>query len=416
MSAATRIAVLAAALTAVGVAATTDVRRLGWAVADPQFAAIALASIPALVLGFFVASDRRALTPNSATGLWTLWLAIALLAGLFGAAPASATLSAGVFAATAAGAISLVRSGGWTPLLVVLAAIAVCHGTLGVVATILGLTDPLSDEGRLRLLTFEPNHLARIAGLGAVASAAIGLRAARSVPHLLALPISVACASAVFLTQSRTGAAAMVLALAVGLFRAIRPRLAMVGAAAALLVVGAIGLAGLAGPAVDQVTRSDDRTFENIRGGNGRVELWTALAPDVWSSPVIGHGVGADFAEVSQLRRDGKIGFHAEHTHSLPLHLALTTGLLGLVVAGGATTLLVRSGWRRSDPWPLALVALILVDGATEAILSTPGPAWILLTGAAVSLTAPSGRASMRTTDSQQIRRDVTSLELSPSQ
>lgn len=396
-----RTALLVGGLVSAATAATLDVRRLGIETADPQEWSLLLAGVPALALAGVFSFDRRRTSFGHGGPLLASWLAIALVGGLAGPSPLQALLATGVFAVTGVAAAALVRTSGWTPLLIAIAGVAVVHGALGVGLALVDVIEPMTEERRLVLLTYEPNHLARLAALGAVAAVAIGLRTTRSSLHLLAWPIAATCAGAVLLTQSRTGAAAMAAAMAIPVIRASRPRLALTAAAVGMLAVGAIGVAGLAGPVVETLSRTGDRSLADIRTGNGRIELWPAVIDEWASSPVVGVGLGHDFETVSETRRDGRIGWHAEHSHSLVLHVLMVSGAAGFVAFAAAMTDALWSGLRRADPWPLSLLVLIAIDGLSEAVLSTPGPAWLVVAAAVIRLR--SGRRLRRQTDGDRL-------------
>lgn len=381
-----RAAALVVGLTASASGATVDVRRLGVETADPQQWSLLLAAAPAAGLALLLLGDRRRAQAAIGVVLLGVWTLIGLIGGLSGPSPSQALLASGLFAGLGAAAWSLVRTAGWSPLFAVLAGVAAVHGAAGVSLRAAGFIPALTEEGRLVLLAYEPNHLARIAALGAVAAVSLALNAGRSWIHLAAWPVVVACSVAVLLTQSRTGAAAMAFAIAVPVIRATRPRLTLVLVAVAMLTVGAIGVSGLAGPVVETISRTGDRSLADIRTGNGRTELWPAVIQAWMDTPFVGVGPGTDFAVVSEMRREGEIGWHAEHSHSLLLHVLMTSGAAGTVAFVGAIWAGLISGWRRANPWPLALLVLVGVDGLSEAVLSTPGPAWLVIAGSMVEV------------------------------
>lgn len=98
------------------------------------------------------------------------------------------------------------------------------------------------------------------------------------------------------------------------------------------LLLGSIALAGMAfmlpGAVLDRLGMGWDSGLNVISAG--RVDdIWLPLLPEVWSSPLFGHGIGAILW--SDAMRAGSI-LQVSHPHNAYLQAALDMGIIGLLL------------------------------------------------------------------------------------
>ncbi|MGH1506014.1 MAG: O-antigen ligase family protein [Acidimicrobiales bacterium] len=358
----------------------------GWIFAAAQ--AVAVAAVALLVIVDVVADDRagsrstpdrRLAPPIALLAAWVAWSA---------AGPGAASTAAW-YAVIAVGLLRVWhhdrRPGSGIAVATVLAGALVGH--LGVAAAVASITtiDPVL-SGRLTLVSLEANELARVAAIGTVAASHLVLRG-RPGERVLGLTAGLAGASAVVLTGSRTGAVAVAIGVAIVLLLE-APRWLIAAALTIGAVVGAMALtfdlASLPG------TNALERSTDGLGSLNGRNNFWPRLLDATEHSRVSGIGLGNDR---DFIQAEVPTGWNAQHAHNLALHLLVTTGVVGVALfASSVGASLVRAAARPpGDPaatLALALLAVVLVDGVTEAVVRTPSFGWAAVVAAA-ALSAP---------------------------
>ncbi len=254
---------------------------------------------------------------------------------------------------------------------------------LGLAGVLLKLTaaTPFVDD-HLTLASLEANQLARVAALGGI-GALWFTRQCRGLTRVVVAATTVLGFLIVFVTSSVTAVIGVAVALSVLAVHASRQRLAALALGLLLLLValplsGALRLDGSpAGPATSTISADEIQSF------GGRSALWPEVLDLVPKSPITGIGLGNERAIIAEL----PIGWSAQQTHNLVLHLLLTTGLVGAglllaAVAGG----LVHSV-SAVEPFSMALMTFILIDGISEAVLRVPSFGWFGLCAAVLLAT-----------------------------
>ncbi len=318
------------------------------------------------------------------------WLGWAVLGAARSPEPGSSLLAIGCFAAIGFASYALAITGTSND-------IALSLGIAGAFSLAMAATTAVSGgvgglTGRLTLLFFEPNQMARAAAITMVAFFALlvgEIIADRRREILLtAGAATIATLAALVLTQSRigvvAGAVGTVVVLAAHLSR--RASLIVIVAFGVLAGIGGVAvLSDSAGESVSQsLSRSTDQPTNELRTLNGRTVLWPEVVDVALERPSTGVGLGRDRTVVSRFRAEGRVAWDAEHTHSLPLQVWLTTGLPGLVAVLGALVWLALRTWSAPDSvertLTLGTLAVVMVDGIAEPTLRVPAFAWIVLT------------------------------------
>ncbi len=163
-------------------------------------------------------------------------------------------------------------------------------------------------------------------------------------------------------------------------------------------------LSNNAGESINRsLSRSTEEPTNELRTLNGRTVLWPEVVDVALERPVTGIGLGRDRTVVSRFRAEGRVGWDAEHTHSLPLHVWLTTGVPGLVAVLSSLGWLAFRTWAAPDSLErtltLGTLAVVIVDGIVEPTLRVPSFAWLVVTAgmgfaAAGSVTTGGARAT----------------------
>ncbi|MFT7600246.1 MAG: hypothetical protein ACI8TP_003187 [Acidimicrobiales bacterium] len=301
---------------------------------------------------------------------WILWAAVS---GLAGPAP----LSSLVFASTA-GAIAVLATQLRSDRRLLPAAIAGAGALFVVVsaAARLGGADMALSAGRLELLAFEANQLARFMGITCLAGLWLAA-SSRCSMRIIGLVAALAGAGMLALTQSRTGLAALIAALAFLAYQRYGRRFA--------LWAWAGGFGALAGMAalnkVDGVLQLFSRgNLSDLTSATGRTDVWPPFARLVSERPLMGHGVGAVDVVGRRATIEGELDFVAEHAHNLGLQVTVATGVVGLGLLGIG----IVKTWRAAEsPYALALLVFLAIDGLTEGVLLSPSFAWFALVAVA---------------------------------
>ncbi|MFO1269378.1 MAG: Wzy polymerase domain-containing protein, partial [Rubrivivax sp.] len=192
----------------------------------------------------------------------------------------------------------------------------------------------------------QPNHLSSLllwAVIAAVALAELGALSRRLVAALIAIFLF-----GVVLTASRTGVVSVLLLAVWGaLDRRLAPRMRLVLLAAPVFYV-------LAWFGMTQWAELSQRTFggavrmaEDVIGGadapSARLTIWTHTLALIRESPWLGVGFGEFNFAWTLTSFPGRPKEFFDHTHNLPLHLAVE---LGLPLAAAVMAMLLLALWR----------------------------------------------------------------------
>ena len=340
-----------------------------------------------------------------------LFVALLSVAALFGYNPFAARPSlqwiVGLSALGAGVALRPRDDRAWRDLLSAAVAPAVVVAICGVVVTaaLAAIIAPgPALHTRLVLFREHPNFLAPYFGFHAVLALGLAV-AARGWRRLGWIASALLLIASTVLTDSRTGIAAMALALALVpgfyLLLALARRFGLVklGTAAILLLLLAAG--GLALGGADRLASRLDRFEASI---DFRIDAWRNALLVIRQHPWLGVGPDtflaiADFAPGSRF-------YHARdvpHPHNVPLYVGQSAGLPALLVFLAWMIALLGVLWRRAargdDPVgrPLLLATLAAIIGLLAADLLDLGLALMsvapaplfLLTGMAASQRAP---------------------------
>lgn len=284
-----------------------------------------------------------------------------------------------------------VRRHGWTSFLRVTVLAGSAFLVLGLVWDLAGLApadSSSSTEGRLTGLTFGATNLGRYAALTALLAVALAQRdrGGRRIAAV-ALPVTLV---ALLASGTRTS---LVVLLAVGILAVGRSR----GRAAARQAgVAAVGLLLALWPvlitgATTTARLGDTSTVSSL---NGRDQIFS-VAVELWSQrPLLGWGMGTNTALWDEAARSGMLSWRAFTAHNTMLDLAVSLGLIGVVLFAAALwTALVRAG-RADDPWPWLLILATVGLGLTEATVHRPGFTLVVLGGAVATVVADRGAVS----------------------
>lgn len=208
-----------------------------------------------------------------------------------------------------------------------------------IVASLVGLPNALTYQGRLQGVFFNPNALAMAAALAV--PLAWGLY--RGTGRLRYLVAAMAPLYAIALSGSRTSMLAVLIALAVMFLhstlnvRSIVPALYGVAGAVVLYVASGLQVDG-----IQSLNRISDRSV----GLNTRSDAW-ASAINFWQERPL-QGFGYQAGETVFADRQGLTGFYFERTsvHNSFLQALLEVGLIGLLILTYLTTQVVMAVFR----------------------------------------------------------------------
>ncbi|GAB1390911.1 MAG: hypothetical protein AMXMBFR78_17810 [Rubrivivax sp.] len=227
-----------------------------------------------------------------------------------------------------------------------------------------------------------PNQLGRAAAIVLMLMAMGWIRrdvGPRSVLLWIAVPVALAC---LYLSQSRTALAALVVALAM-VYAVKRP-------ARGLLLAAALALTGLAFSVFD-LNLSDlaaiiSRTgrVSELTTMTGRTEIWSAVWAATLEQPYFGYGHGSSKLLIPQLYRTFW-GWTSTHAHNMWLQTWFGAGIVGVALLASTMLLQLRYCLRTRDLASLMVLAFVFVYGMAEAshlsaapsILSVIWAVWI---------------------------------------
>ncbi|MEE9416353.1 MAG: O-antigen ligase family protein, partial [Acidimicrobiales bacterium] len=207
----------------------------------------------------------------------------------------------------------------------------------------------------------DANTLGQTAAVGVLA-ALVCWRHYRAGPLLQLAGLG--CVGSLLISQSRTAAVALALAVVLALVRSGKGRI--------LLLAGVV-IVGIAASTV--LTSSDLATGAWTRSGRieevttltGRTSVWKATVGRVIERPVVGFGAGSSPRTMSEEVQAGRIVWPALHAHNAALQALLTTGLVGLGLLVAAVLAWFASERNRLlDPF----VWLVILGTTTEALLN----------------------------------------------
>ena len=345
---------------------------------DPFGLRILSVSIAVALLGSLAASyTRGSLTrPNlySSPHLgflisWVLWSTISAS----GDSWQHSLATTGGFALVLGAAYAIIRKGGRVASTRTLWLSFLAHVFIGTVLTMTSPATPFVADS-FALASLESNQLARVAALGCIGSLWFA-RECRGAQRLIVASSSILGLLIVLATLSRTGAFGLAVALTILVLHVSRRRIAALALGLLLLLV-ALALSGTIGIG-NSTTFSQVTSFSEgeVQSFNGRATLWPRVIDEIKDSPIIGIGLGNDRSVIAEL----PIGWGAQHTHNMALHLALTTGVIGAGLLVGAIALALVRSVSRAEPLAMALLTFVVIDGISEAVLRTPAFAWLAI-------------------------------------
>ncbi len=397
--------------------AMVDPTRIAPEVRDLPLTQALLVAVPALAIAALVdwPSVGSAVHRSPAAQWWTagvLWL---IVSGVASHRPTVGLATGAAFLATAGGVVELGRgSREYRSLALggILAATLAALWGAGLLAAVMSL-GPVVDEGRLASVTIEPNHLALVAAL--VAVAATGAVTDRSQPPRIrtgARLVLVLAAITLGATDSRTALAATAAGVLVLVAARAGVRRSVIVVGFGITILGALSAVGVLGDLADGVRRSSDDPLGNLAAVNGRTAVWPLVVDQIRERPLLGVGPGLDREVMVGLYSSGRAPFQAEHAHNLVLHVGLVGGVIGALVLGIGLLRGLRDLHWRQQSLVAALTAVVLVDGFNEAVLATPGPGWMVLTAAATWTGADDGPAPDQMASAPSNRRTSTSISV----
>ena len=322
---------------------------------------------------------RRLRDDGSTAGVdwFGLWLAWALVGAVLGPDPLLALTFTGSAAVVVVATRRLTRLDPTaTALAMSLAFCGYVAISLAVKAT--GLADLRLRSGRFTLLSLEANQFSRMATLAALAGLYLLAESKWRPAQLLGALTFLGGLGGLVLTGSRTGFAATVVALAVliGLRRSRRVIAGVLGLGVVATLL--IGLTSMGSEGLSRLTGGSSTTAGSVATLTGRTNVWPVVIDVIRQNPLAGFGLGTDTQLLSP--QSYRVGFVAEHAHSLALHITLTTGLIGLGLFAAALVSALRRVSPTERPLVLALLSYVVVAGVSEAILRNPDIALVGLT------------------------------------
>ncbi len=373
---------------AIAVAAIDPQRLDQWSGLQP--AALSAFAFSAALLG----QPEGQQPPHPRAIVWiSAWLGWSVVGAALSQHPGTALLSVASFAAIALATLNLTRYGSAIEVGGVLTLAGAFSIAAAFLVEVVGHDGGFS--GRFQLLFLEPNQLARAAAIVLVAlTAVLTHRFLESHDLRTIAPLVFGCTAStlvLFLTQSRTGVAAAAVGVLIVVSAQLSRRLSIAALAAVALVLagGAIAvLTDSAGESINQsLSRSDSAPTDELRTLNGRTVLWPEVVDVAMERPVTGVGLGLDRQVIAPFRAEGRVVWSAQHTHSLPLQLWLTTGVPGLFLLTAAIVAASKGTWitphSAERTLALGLLGVIVVDGIVEPVLRVPSFAWLGLLVAA---------------------------------
>ncbi|MEM9185974.1 MAG: O-antigen ligase family protein [Planctomycetota bacterium] len=217
----------------------------------------------------------------------------------------------------------------------------------------------------------------------------------------LAMLVLAGAAVLLILTKSRTGLAACVVALSIGLLvraqastKALLAGGAIAAAGALILFVASTGAAGVFD--VASLGRG-----EHVSSLTGRVPLWNLLLGEAADRPFVGYGYGAFWSarNIDDISRE--FYWHIPQGHSIYIDLILNLGVVGLlaflaVMAAGLATAVARYSATGQAHYLFAASAVILaaVHGIAESKFFATGFPGLMLFGCFAGLALGPGEAA----------------------
>ena len=228
----------------------------------------------------------------------------------------------------------------------------------------------------------DPNALA----FGCVIAALCGVdRWMRGGRHGLLL--AVAALPVLVLTDGRIAMAA----LAVGIAALVRPALPpMVLPLAIVAVCTGVVLLAANDSLGERASRSVSRSGESeeIRTLTGRTEIWEIAVDELRDRPITGIGAGSTTELYTVAEEQDRIGFVVTHGHDVWVQLALSGGVVAVVlVLLGSIDFAVRARIRPVRDRDALMLALF-VHGITEDVVAEPRFT-VIIAAAAFAATAP---------------------------
>lgn len=311
------------------------------------------------------------------TGIWMMAVSP------FGLVPHLDLATAAGFTAYVLAGAAVVDAGGWPRLR---AALFPASAVLLVAST---LTE-LSGIGGSRWFGVfrDPNALAFGCVIAALCGVDRWMRGGRQ-----GLLLAAAALPVLVLTDGRIAMAA----LAVGIAALVRPALPpmVLPLAIVAVCVGVVLLAAnesLGERASRSVSRSGES--EEIRTLTGRTEIWEVAVDEVRDRPITGIGAGSTTEMYTIAEDQDRIGFVVTHGHDVWVQLALSGGVVAVVlVLLGSIDFAVRARIRPVRDRDALMLALF-VHGITEDVMAEPRFT-VIIAAAAFAATAPR-RARLR--------------------
>ena len=307
---------------------------------------------------------------------WLLaWVLLGMVSGWWALSVSQALLFGCAMAGLVILATWYVFTDGWQNF-----ASAVVVGLTAIIAagTLLDFLDPSElVEGRSVGLTPGPTNQGTIAALNLILAGGL-IWSRRTSTFIWVAPV--VSLAGLYLSETRTALAAAGVGLLYGglrrlsrLYRGLVFGGLAVGALSAFLLVSAFSGVG------ELSERGDPTTV------SGRTDIWPVAVGYIAEEPVLGYGWGGSEILFARAARDGDLTFLAGTSHSIVLSPLISGGIVGLSLFGLAVVSTFKHR-RRVDPWIVAPVLAILLNGLAEAIINVPSISLFIMAGSMAAI------------------------------
>jgi len=361
---------LAPAIATILVAAVTvadlQIARFDWLAPNltPTSRTVALGLIWAAA-AIYAWRFRPAKLPSNQAAVFRLLMAFlvwALISSVFAADPVRSVAVWFGFSAIMLVTVSVVHRVGPDPALWGVLFGTVAISVVSLVQYLLGRAAEIN--GRLGGVSFEPNLMGQLSGLGLVVAATLVWR--RRLDPRIAAAIAGVTLWTAYLSGTRTTWAALG-AAGIVLLATRRPLAVLTTTALAVALLFSLGGADLI------AERSQRTDTEELSRLSGRTALWDWSIEQSLDRPIVGYGLGSAASSFADAQTAGRVVVNSRSSHNIVLDIVRETGLVGLLLLSAA---LLRSRfWRKPDI--AAILAFLAVSGLTMPVSGLPGVVFV---------------------------------------